>query len=467
LALSIVPQGRFDRWVESALSTDLYELTMAVSYLRRNLTGPATFSLFVREMPPARGFLVCAGLHDCLDYLQSFRFNADDVGYIAGQLGLTADDQERLLDLQFTGDVWAVPEGRVVTAGEPLLEVTAPIAEAQLVEPALLNFVTFQTAVASKAARCRLAAPHAQLIDFSLRRTQSLQAGMQVARATAIAGFDGTSNVAAARAFGLTASGTMAHSYVEAFATEREAFIAFAQDFPARTTFLVDTYDTLAGVRTAVEVIHDLGLSTTSGIRLDSGDLAELAVQSRAILDASELSDVRIIASGGLDEYLLDSLSRAGAPIDGYGVGTKIGVAADTPYLDTAYKLVEFGRRPMFKLSPGKATLPGRKQVFRGPGLVDQLGLRAQRPPPQTEPVLGQVMASGHRIETEDSLRDIRLRCCADLAQLREEQRRLRDPLPLIADLTPELKAYAFEAGARPAVARDRHPGGAAIGSPP
>jgi len=440
---------------------------MAVSYLRRNLTGPATFSLFVREMPPARGFLVCAGLHDCLDYLQSFRFSADEVGYVAGQLGLTTSDQERLLDLRFTGDVWAVPEGRVVTAGEPLLEVTAPIAEAQLVETALLNFVTFQTAVASKAARCRLAAPHAQLIDFSLRRTQSLQAGMQVARATAIAGFDGTSNVAAARAFGLTASGTMAHSYVEAFVTEREAFMAFAQDFPSRTTFLVDTYDTLAGVRTAAEVIHDLALSTTSGIRLDSGDLAELAVQSRAILDATALPDVRIIASGGLDEYRLNSLSRAGAPIDGYGVGTKVGVAADTPYLDTAYKLVEFGRRPMFKLSPGKATLPGRKQVFRGPGLVDQVGLRTQRPPSQTEPVLGQVMASGHRIEADDSLRDAQQRCSADLAQLREEQRRLRDPLPLIADLTPELKAYAFEAGARPATARDPHSGGAPTASPP
>ena len=232
------------------LSLDLYELTMATSYLRRGMTGPATFSLFARKLPAQRGSLVSAGLADCLDYLESFQFTSDEVGYVGDLLDLTAADQRRLRRLRFTGDVWAIPEGRVVAANEPLLEVTAPIAEAQLVETALLNFVTFQTAVASKAARCRIAAPHGQLVDFSLRRTQSLQAGMLVARVTAIAGFDATSNVAAARAFGLTASGTMAHSYVEAFPGERDAFVAFAEDFPQRTTFLVDTYDTLDGVRT-------------------------------------------------------------------------------------------------------------------------------------------------------------------------------------------------------------------------
>ena len=364
--------------MRGVLSLDLYELTMATSYLRRGMTGPATFSLFARKLPAQRGFLVSAGLADCLDYLESFRFTADEVGYVGDLLGLTAADQRRLRRLRFTGDVWAVPEGRIVTENEPLLEVTAPIAEAQLVETTLLNFMTFQTAVASKAARCRIAAPRAQLVDFSLRRTQSLQAGLQVARVTAIAGFDATSNVAAARAFGLTASGTMAHSYIEAFPHERDAFAAFAQDFPQRTTFLVDTYDTLDGVRTAAELIAQFGLGPASGIRLDSGDLGWLAVQSRAILDAAGLPQVRIMASGGLDEYALHDLVRAGAPIDGYGVGTKIGVAADAPYLDTAYKLVQYGERPVFKLSPGKATLPGRKQVFRAPGLVDQVGLRDQ-----------------------------------------------------------------------------------------
>ena len=348
-----------------------------------------------------------------------------------------------------------MPEGRVITANEPILEVTAPIAEAQLVETALLNFVTFQTAVATKAARCRIAAPHAQLVDFSLRRTQSLQAGLRVARATAIAGWDATSNVEAARAYGLTASGTMAHSYVEAFTTERDAFLAFARDFPTRTILLVDTYDTLSGVHIAAEVIDHLGLSDVSGIRLDSGDLGELAVQSRAILDAAGLRDVRIVASGGLDEYALDDLSRQQAPIDAYGVGTKVGVAADTPFLDTAYKLVQFGQRPAFKLSRGKATLPGRKQVFRGPGLADQIGLHGQQPPPRTEPMLRRVMAGGHRVDPFDTLSRARGRCASDLAKLTDGQRRLRDPIPLRADLTPQLQAYAREAGAMPDTTAD------------
>ena len=438
--------------MRGVLSLDLYELTMATSYLRRGMTGPATFSLFARKLPAQRGFLVSAGLADCLDYLESFQFTADEVGYVGDLLGLTAADRHRLRRLRFTGDVWAVPEGRVVAANEPLLEVTAPIAEAQLVETALLNFVTFQTAVASKAARCRLAAPYGQLVDFSLRRTQSLQAGMQVARVTAIAGFDATSNVAAARAFGLTASGTMAHSYIEAFAHERDAFVAFAQDFPQRTTFLVDTYDTLDGVRSAAELIAQLGLGSASGIRLDSGDLGWLAVQSRAILDAAGLPQVRIMASGGLDEYALDDLVRAGAPIDGYGVGTKIGVVADAPYLDTAYKLVQYGERPVFKLSPGKATLPGRKQVFRGPGLVDQVGLRDQPPPPGTEPLLRQVISGGRRTEPAEPLERARQRRAADLAQLSDGQRRLRDPSPLTVGYTAELQRHARDAGAAPPI---------------
>jgi nicotinate phosphoribosyltransferase len=436
--------------VTTALSTDLYEVTMAVSYLRRELVGPATFSLFVRQLPGQRGFLVCAGLDDCLGYLESFRFTSGEVAYVADLLGLTSDDRDRLRALRFTGEVWAMPEGRVVTAGEPLIEVTAPAAEAQLVETALLNFITFQTSVATKAARCRMAAPHAQLVDFSLRRTQSLHSGLRVARATAIAGWEATSNVEAARAYGLTASGTMAHSYVEAFPNERAAFVAFARDFPSRTTFLVDTYDTLTGVRTAAEVIRELGLDEASGIRLDSGDLGELAVQSRAILDAAGLRQVRIVASGGLDEYALDELSRRAAPIDAYGVGTKVGVAADAPYLDTAYKLVQFGDRPVFKLSLGKATLPGPKQVFRGPGLTDQLGLRGQQPPPGTEPLLRRVMASGRRAEPLDTLSRARARCAADLAKLTGEHRRLHDPIPLKATLTPQLLDYAREAGALP-----------------
>ena len=431
----------------SALSTDLYELTMAVSYLRRRMRAAATFSLAVRRLPPQRGFLVCAGLSDCLDFLSAFRFTDDELGYVGDLLKLPDRDLQQLGALRFTGDVWAVPEGHVVSGGTPLLELTAPLPQAQLVETALLNFVTFQTTVASKAARCRLAAPHAQLIDFGMRRTQSLQAAMQVARASAIAGFDATSNVAAARQYGLVASGTMAHSYVEAFPSEREAFRAFAADFPSRAVFLVDTYDTLAGTGIAAEVARAGGLGTNAGIRLDSGDLAELAFGARRILDAAGLPAVRIVASGGLDEHALDSLVRAGAPIDAYGVGTKLGTSADAPYLDTAYKLVEYDRNPVFKLSPGKQTMPGRKQVFRGPGLLDRVGTRDQVPPAGTRPLLQEVMRGGERV-LSDSLAAARARCAADLAELPDIHRRLREPVPSFAECTPELLALAQRVGA-------------------
>jgi nicotinate phosphoribosyltransferase len=453
--------------MESALATDLYELTMAVSYYRHDMTGPATFSLFARHLPPQRGFLVCAGLSDCLRYLESFRFTAGEIAYVADELGLSDADQNRLRVLRFSGDVWAIPESRVVTTGEPLIEVTAPAAEAQLVETALLNFITFQTSVATKAARCRIAAPRAQLVDFSLRRTQSLQAGREVARASAIAGFDASSNVAAARAFGLAASGTMAHSYVEAFPSETDAFRTFAKDFPGRTTFLVDTYDTLDGVRHAIEVINELALEGAVSIRLDSGDLARLAKHSRALLDAAGLPQVRIIASGGLDEYALDELTRSQAPIDAFGVGTKVGVSADAPYLDTAYKLVEFAGRPVFKLSAGKATMPGRKQVFRGgDGRPDQIGLRGQAPPPATLPLLRCFMSGGRLTEPQEPLLGARQRCVVDLAQLEEPHRRLRDPVPLTAVCTPELLSFAREAGALVDGPRPR-PGASPEAGPP
>src|SRR5581483_9500660 len=231
---------------------------------------------------------------------------------------------ESLAGLRFTGDVWAIPEGRVVLAGEPLIEVTAPIAEGQLVETYLLNQITFATAVASKAARSRLAAPGAGLVDFAFRRTHGAEAAMTVARVSAIAGFEATSNVEAARRFGLRAAGTMAHSYVEAFATEEQAFRAFAEDNPTNTVLLVDTYDTIAGIRTAVDVIAGLDASAATGIRLDSGDLAALAKTARQILGEAGLRQTQIFASGGLDEYEIADLVAAGAPIDAYGVGTNM-----------------------------------------------------------------------------------------------------------------------------------------------
>jgi len=258
-----------------ALLTDLYELNMAASYLARGMTEPATFSLFVRRLPPQRGFLVAAGLEDSLGYLEDLRFEEEDLAYLRDELGFGPGSLEGFRDLRFTGDVWAVPEGRIVFANEPLLEVTAPIAEAQLVETFLLNKVTFQTTIASKAARCVVAADGRGLVDFSFRRTQGIEAGIEVARGSAMVGFAATSNVEAARRFDLRAAGTMAHSYIAAFPSETDAFRAFARDFPERTiTFLVDTYDTANGIRTAIEVIRELGLTGELGVRIDSGNLA-------------------------------------------------------------------------------------------------------------------------------------------------------------------------------------------------
>jgi nicotinate phosphoribosyltransferase len=413
-----------------ALVTDLYELNMAASYLRRGMTAPATFSLFVRKLPSRRGFLVAAGLADCLDYLETFAFTREDLDWLRGA-GFPGDAVAGLGSLRFTGDVHAVPEGRVVLPGEPLLEVTAPIAEAQLVETFLLNQVTYQTAIATKAARCTLAAGGIELVDFALRRTQGRDAGMAVARVSAIAGFTATSNVAAARRYGLRAAGTMAHSYIEAFRDEAAAFRAFAQDLPGRTTFLVDTYDTLAGVRSAIGVIRELGLTSGLGIRLDSGDLATLARQSRELLDEAGLPQVRIFVSGGLDEYSLAELRASGAPVDAAGVGTKMGVSADAPSLDSAYKLVSYDGRPVLKLSEGKATLPGPKQVWRRlPVTEDVLATREEGGPDGYEPLLVPVMRGGSRTGPPDTVAQARERLDRDLASLPAAARDLRDPEP-------------------------------------
>ncbi|MFE9955719.1 nicotinate phosphoribosyltransferase [Micromonospora sp. NPDC005299] len=430
----------------TGLRTDLYELRMAASYLRRDMTEHATFSLFVRRLPPGRGFLVAAGLAEALAFLTSFAFDDAELGYLRDVVGFDRPALTALAGLRFTGDVWAVPEGRVVFADEPLLEVTAPIAEAQLVETGVLNLITFHTAVATKAARCRLAAGGAQLIDFAFRRTHGIEAGAGVARASAIAGFAATSDVEAAMRYGLAPSGTMAHSYVEAFPDERAAFRAFATDFPTNPIFLVDTYDTPAGVRAAVDVVTELGLTGPLGVRLDSGDLGALARQARAILDDAGLRQAKIIASGSLDENVIAGLVAQGAPIDGYGVGTKMGVSYDAPSLDSAYKLVAYGDRPVLKLSPGKATLPAAKQVFRDPtgAAGDVVGLRDEPPPGGREPLLVPVMRGGRRLDPTDpaeAVRAARGRFDADLAWLPEPATRLADPTPLTATVSPALAA--------------------------
>ncbi|MFI8825408.1 nicotinate phosphoribosyltransferase [Streptomyces sp. NPDC053431] len=422
-------------------TTDLYEVTMALSYLREDMRAPATFSLFVRDLPPGRGFLVAAGVEAALDYLARFRVGRSDLEDFAAALRRPVEDLEPLHGLSFDGEVRAVPEGRLVLAGEPLLEVTAPLPQAQLVETYLLSLLCHQTAVASKAARCVLAAAGRPLIDFSLRRAHGPEAGMQAARLGALVGFAGTSNVAAARRYGIAAAGTMAHSYVESFPSEEAAFRAFARTHPGPVTFLVDTYDPERGVATAARVLADLGLGPECAIRLDSGDLGALARRARTALDASGPAGVRIIASGGLDEYEVDRLVRDGAPIDAYAVGTKVGTAADAPYLDMAYKLVEYDGRPVMKLASAKATAPGRKQVFRGEALRDVIGLANEEPPGGTEPLLRTMMRGGLRTDPPDSLAAARARFEADLAELPEEARRVERPVAPVPAASMRLSA--------------------------
>ena len=433
--------------VPNGLCTDLYEIRMAASFLRRGMTAPATFSLFARHLPRQRGFLVAAGLESALDLLPRYAFGPDDLRYLRDRVGLTPADVSALAALRFHGDVFAVPEGRLVFADEPLLEVTAPLPQAQLVETLLLNQLTFATAVASKAARCRLAAAGATLVDFSARRTHGLEAALAVARATAVVGFAGTSYVHAARLLGLTPVGTMAHSYVQAFPDETAAFRAFARDFPHATVFLVDTYDTEQGVEHAIAVARELGLDPArTAVRLDSGDLGQQARLARGLLDACGMTAARIMASGGLDEYAIADLVGQDAPIDMYGVGTSVGVSADAPNLDTAYKLVAYDGRPVMKLSAGKVTMPSAKQVYRSrSSSLDLLGLRDEAAPQGTEALLVPVMRGGRRVRPPDEVTHARERFERDLERLPPRARTLDEPRPPTATRSVALRTLTAE----------------------
>ncbi len=427
------------------LRTDLYELNMAASYLRRGMDGSATFSLYVRDMPKQRGFLVAAGLDDCLRFLETFSFEEDELAYLR-RIGFEQRTIEDFAKVHFTGEVWAVPEGRIVHAKEPILEVTAPIAEAQLVETVLLNQVTLHTTLTSKAARYLIAAEGHELVDFAFRRAHGVEAARAAARGSALVGFQATSNVEAAREFRLAVAGTMAHSFITAFQDEREAFRAFAQDHPNRTTFLVDTYDTLTGVRNAIEVIEEVDPPGEVGVRLDSGDLDRLSREARRLLDHAGLGRAKIFASGGLDEHEVAELVRAGAPVDAFGIGTQLGVSADAPYIDAVYKLVEYDGRPVLKLSPAKASAPGRKQVWRGPS-EDVLGLRDEAAPgPNHEPLLEPVMRAGRRLATAPPIEEMRGRFERDMKALPIKAARLNHPEHVVAHRTAALAELTAEA---------------------
>ncbi|MEP6688620.1 MAG: nicotinate phosphoribosyltransferase [Gemmatimonadales bacterium] len=433
---------------DAALFTDLYELTMAAAFFREGVNGSATFSLFVRRLPAERGFLVAAGLADVLEYLLGFRFSPDALAYLQSLGRFEPAFLSYLERLRFTGQVRAMREETVVFAEEPLLEITGPLIEAQLLETAVINFCHLQTLLASKAARAVLAAQGRSLAEFGLRRSHGTDAGMKAARCAILAGFDSTSNVLAGRTYSAPLSGTMAHSFVTAFPREIDAFLAYARSFPDSAVLLLDTYDTAAAARMAVEVARVLAADghRLAGVRLDSGDLATLSREVRAILNAGGCSEVRILVSGGLDEHDVETLLAAGVPIDGFGIGTRLDVSADAPSLEMVYKLVALAGRDVLKLSPGKETWVASKQVIRrraGDGRLagDTLALEGEGPMADGEPLLETVMTEGRPVGPDPTLDAVRQHCARQLASLPDAVRRLREAESYPVSVSEALRA--------------------------
>jgi nicotinate phosphoribosyltransferase len=395
------------------LYTDLYELTMAASFHREGRTETATFDLFVRSLPARRDFLVVAGIDTAVDRLAAFTYDDAAVEYL-GTLGLFDDDfLAWLATFRFSGEVRAILPGELAFAGEPIVTVTAPLVHAQLLETLLINTVGLETMIASKAARVHQACAGRSFVDFSARRDHGLEAALAVARASAIGGAAATSLVEAGRRYGLALSGTMAHSFVMAHDDEVGAFRAYLRQYGPGSILLVDTYDTTAGVRAAVAAMRAEGV-VARAVRIDSGDLAALAIEARAILDDAGFAGVQVLASGDLDEDRIAALVRAGVPIDAFGVGTQLGTSADAPYLGMVYKLVEQGGEPRLKLSPGKHTAPGRKQVWRADG-TDTIALAGEPGPTGARPLLEVVYDDGPT-GAAGTLADARGRCLAALA---------------------------------------------------
>lgn len=420
----------------SPLLTDLYEITMAAAYFENNFQPTASFELFVRALPPQRSFLLAAGLDQALDYLEKVRFEAEDIAYLRRHpvfQHVSSAFFDYLKDFRFTGEVWAMPEGTPAFAEEPLLRITAPIIEAQIVETFLLSTITFQTMIASKAARVAEAAQGRPVIEFGSRRAHGTEAGVLAARAAFIGGCGGTSNVEAGQRFGVPTFGTQAHSFVMAYGDEEQSFRDFERLFPEHGVLLIDTYDTLA----AADKIIRSGLRPRS-VRLDSGDFVELSREVRRRFDRAGLTETKIFASGDLDEFAIADLLARGAQIDAFGVGTALATSKDAPSLSGVYKLVDvdFGQGPAgrVKLSNDKSTYPCRKQVFRmhnaeGAYTGDVIAGESERYP-DTEPLLTCVMRQGRRLASSPTVEQIRERARLALLCLPEPHRRLRDAQP-------------------------------------
>jgi nicotinate phosphoribosyltransferase len=432
-----------------SLFTDYYELTMCASYFDNKNFEPATFDLFIRRLPENRSYFLFAGLEEALQYLQNITFTDEHLAYLK-KLGFRQDFLDYLHDFKFTGDVWAVPEGTIAFPNEPLIRVTAPIIEAQLVETFLLNTINLQTMIATKASRVVYAAKGKSVIEFGLRREHGIDAGMKVARSSYIAGCQGTSNVLAGMAYGIPVFGTMAHSFIMSYHKEIDAFRAFAKTFPNKSTLLIDTYDDMAGAEKAVIVAKELETKgyKLGGVRLDSGDLAETSQKIRKMLDDNGLGYVKIFASGNLDEFKIMQLIDDGARIDAFGVGTKMGTSADHPYLDVIYKLCETleadgSFSPIMKLSKDKITLPGRKQVYRfknEEGFFEKDLIALSDEKVNSEPLLVKVMEQGKLIYGLPTIDEIRAKGADNLSKLPAEFKALTNAPVYLVELSQKLQ---------------------------
>ena len=439
----------------SPLLTDLYQLTMLQAYFAHGMLDTAAFELFSRKLPDNRSFLMAAGLEQALEFLEGLHFEEEEIAWLEQSRLFRGDFLDRLRELRFTGDVYAMPEGTVFFPNEPILRVVAPMPEAQLVESRLLNLVHFETVVASKAARSVLVAPNKLLVDFGLRRAHAGEAGLLAARASYIAGFAGTATVLAAPLFGVPIFGTMAHSFVQAHENEVEAFERFARACPASTVFLIDTYDNEAAARKVVALaprLKQAGIAVR-GVRLDSGDLGALSRSVRRILDEGGLREATIFASGNLDEYRLRELLASGSPIDGFGVGTSLVTSSDAPFLDAVYKLQEYAGVPRRKRSTGKATWPGRKQVhrhFRDAGVIghDVVALESEEQPGAK--LLQLVMRGGKRVAPASATQSLRENAARNLAALPASLRGLESPAaPYRVEISPALRHLATQIDAK------------------
>jgi nicotinate phosphoribosyltransferase len=434
----------------SALLTDLYMLTMLQGFFHEGMEAPATYEFFVRDLPPERGFLLAAGLEQVLQYLETLRFSEQELAWLASTERFDQDFVDYLAKLRFSGDVYAMPEGTVFFPNEPILRVTAPIPQAQFIETRVINLLHLQTLLASKAARCVLVAPDKLLVDFGLRRAHGAEAGLLAARAAYLAGFGGTATVLAGKEYDIPIFGTMAHSFVQAHDSEAAAFEGFAHAQPNNVVLLIDTYDTEAGARKVVELAPRLNAKgiAVKGVRLDSGNLGEHARKVRKILDEGGLSRTSIFSSGNLDEHLLRELLRSGAPIDGFGIGTRLDTSADAPYLDCAYKLVEYAGHPRRKRSEGKATWPGRKQVYRDYDAqymrADIITIEGDVLP--GEPLVQAIMKGGQRLRPAEPLAKSRERAARQLARLPERLRALDTAPPFPVTISSALEALAHQA---------------------